>query len=181
MAACAEIVGPQRLLGVHDLLRDLIAARDDDDQHARAVERHELDALQDGRMAVGHREAHVPRRARDDVRDAGQQIVHERRGAGMLAQLMLDIRRGAGRPAALEQEVHEDAIPAIGRHASGRGVRLMEIAALFQVGQHASARWPTTPAARFRCASTCDETGSPVSMYSRTSVASRRLDRSDSS
>ena len=31
------------------------------------------------------------------------------------------------------------------------------------------------------CASTCEETGSPVSMYSRTSVASNRRDRSVSS
>jgi hypothetical protein len=35
----------------------------------------------------------------------------------MLAQLMLDVRRPASGAVALEQEVHEDSIPAIGRHA----------------------------------------------------------------
>ena len=131
-----QIVGPQELLRVHHLLRHLISARDDDDEDARAVERHELDALEDRRMAVGHREAHMPCRARDDARDAGQQIVHQRRRAGVLAQLVLDVRRGTCRTAALEQEIHEDSIPAIGGDASRRGVWLVEVAALLQVRQH---------------------------------------------
>ena len=82
---------------------------------------------------------------------------------------------------ALEQQVDEHAIAAVGRHTSGRGVRLMDVA----VGPRAARSRlrmvaDDTPSPLSR-ASVCDGTGSPVAMYSRTSAASSRRDRSESS
>jgi hypothetical protein len=79
-----QVVGPHRLAGVHHLLGDLVAPRHDDDEHLRAAERDELDALQDGRVAGREREAHVPRGPRHQVRHARQQAVGQRRALGVV-------------------------------------------------------------------------------------------------
>ena len=61
----------------------------------------------------------------------------QRRALSLLAQPVLDDGRRPGALAALEQQVDEHAVAAIGRHASGRRVRLMHVAAVLELRQHA--------------------------------------------
>jgi hypothetical protein len=49
---------------------------------------------------------------------------------------MLDDGRRPGALAALEQQVDEDAIAAVGRHAPGRRVGLMHVAAVLELREH---------------------------------------------
>ncbi|MNC89161.1 hypothetical protein D3C83_50630 [compost metagenome] len=49
---------------------------------------------------------------------------------------MLDAHRGPRRPPALEQQIDERAVAAVGRHAPGRGMRLVDVAELLELGEH---------------------------------------------
>ena len=135
-----EIVGTDVFAGIDDLLRDLIPLRHDDDQDTRAAERHEFDSLQDGPGRASHREADLSRSARHHVGHAGEQVVHQRRSSGVLAELIFDPGRRPGGPAALEQEIDEDAVATVGRHTPGRRVRLMDEAGFFELSQHVAHR-----------------------------------------
>ena len=160
----SQIVRTDTFAGIDDLLRDLVAARDHDDQDLRAVERNELDALQHGGIVGREGKAHVPGGARDQMRDRRQQVVHQRRLHGLPAQLLLDVHVRDGRSPALEQDVDERAVAEVGWHATGRGVRLVNVALLFELCQHVSNRGrrqtktavvrdrpATRPARRCRC------------------------------
>ena len=88
------------------------------------------------RLGVGQCKGHVTNRLRHDMRDARQQMVHQRRLSCVLAKLHFDVRRNASRAACLQQQIDENAVSAIGGDASGRGVRLMNVAAFVQLHQH---------------------------------------------
>ena len=99
---------------------------------------------------------------------------------GVLPQLVLDGSGRSRRLAALEQQVNEDAVAAIGRDAASRGMRLMQIPSASSRANMFRIVADDTPRPLWR-ASACDETGSPVATCSRTSTANSRRDRSESS
>ena len=132
-----EVVRPQVLAGIDHFLRDLPAARHHHHEDAGSAERHELETLQHGDRIAGKRKPDVAGGARHEMRHAGEQILDERRTLSLLAQPMLDDGRRPGALAALEQQVDEHAVAAVGRHAPGRGMRLMHVAAVLELREHA--------------------------------------------
>ncbi len=72
------------------------------------------------------------------MRNRRQQIVHQRRLHGLSPQLLLDVHVGDGGSPALEQHVDERAIAEVGWNATGRGVRLVDVAMLLELRQHVS-------------------------------------------
>ena len=68
----SKILRFQRFAGVHALLRHLIPARNDDDEHPCPAQGNELDPLQHTAGIVRECEANVPGCARHKVRNAGQ-------------------------------------------------------------------------------------------------------------
>ena len=90
MAACCSSRQVVVLGGLDDLVRDVPAGRHHDDQHLAAVERHEIQVLERGRVGRRRdREPDLMRRARDFLRDVRQQVVDGARAA----QPRLDLRR----------------------------------------------------------------------------------------
>jgi hypothetical protein len=81
------------------------------------------------------READVPRRLRDDVRHARQQIVHQRRVTCMTPEQDFHVERHSRRSPRLKQQIDKDPVAAIGRHATRRRVRLMDVPTLIQLHQ----------------------------------------------
>ena len=132
-----QILRPQLFAGVDDLLRDLVAARDDDDQHAAAAERARTRSAGGSPPWLSASANPTCRAARDtrcDTLVSRSSMSGER--PACCADLVLDAERRARRLAALEQQIDEHPVAAIGRHASGRGVRLVHVAELFELSQH---------------------------------------------
>ena len=82
-----------------------------------------------------------------------------------------------GGPAILEQQIHVEPIAAVGRHASSGGVRLPHETLFLQPGQHAAHR---RRGHAERAPAGDDQRGHRLAvwMYSRTTVARMRLERS---
>ena len=131
---------------------------------------------------IGRRDgkADVPRHFRQHVRRARQQVVDERRVAGLLAQPRFDTGGVLAGPPRLEQQVD---VEAVARDRSARG-RLRCAAATrspsLRVAPARCGWWRTTATAPARRVSAAEATGSPVSMYSRMSAARMRRVRSES-
>jgi hypothetical protein len=69
-----QIVGLERFADLDDFLDDVSAAGDDDDEHARGAQRHELDTVEHrGLVRRPNREADALRGLRQHVRDLRQQ------------------------------------------------------------------------------------------------------------
>ena len=81
-----EIVGAYLFAGIHHLLPDLASRRDHDDQDARAAERDKLDPLQERVRGATQGKCQMPRGPRDEVRGAGQHVVHQGPAFRLLAQ-----------------------------------------------------------------------------------------------
>ena len=129
-----EVVRADTFARIHHLLGDLVAPGDHDDQDPGAVERNELDALKHRGVVDRERKAHVPGGARNQMRHRRKQVVHERRLHGVAPQLLFDVHLGKGLgPAAFEQEIDECPVAEVRRHATGRGVGLMDVAVLLEL------------------------------------------------
>ena len=156
--------------------------RDDDDEHARSRRAARI------RCAAGRRSSVPPIAkptccdgARHHVRDADQQVVDERRTLGLLPQLVLDDGGRTRRLAALEQQSRRTR-DSRGRSARGRPRCAADGRSRRPRVARGRCGWsPTTRRARSRARASATSTGSPVSMYSRTSAARSRRDRSESS
>ena len=134
----AQIVGVERFADLDHLLDDMTAARDDDDEHAGAAERNELDAIEHRRLVRrAKRETDVARRLGHHVRGLREDRVDERPRA-LAPQLGFDRAGGARRALRFEQQVDVEAVAAVGGDAAGRGVRLLDEAFFFEPGEDAA-------------------------------------------
>ena len=128
-------------------------------------------------MGRPDRETDVARRLGDDVRGLGQDGIHEAAGA-VAPEPRLDHARRPRGALRLEQQVHVEAVPAVGRDASGRRVRLLDEPFLLELGEDAAdgGRRHTEAGGAGKRRTTAP--ARQTSMYSRTSAASTRLGRS---
>ena len=130
-----QILRVDLLADVDRLARNLSAVGDDDDEHFGRAQRNEFDLFEDAVGRHRQRERDEPRRAREHLRDRGQHIFGQRRRAGVAPQLRFDRRAAAHRARCGEQLVDVEPIPAIGRDAAGRGMRLLEVSEIFELGE----------------------------------------------
>ena len=78
-AARLQILGTERVVDVHDLLRYVAAQRDDDDHHPGCGDGHELELVEPCiRMRRRQREADMMRLRGEHVRHEGQQVIRQR-------------------------------------------------------------------------------------------------------
>ena len=116
----------------------MATARDDDDEDAQPAQQHELDAIENGGLVSRtHGKAHAARSLRQHVRHLGKQGVEQTIRAAT-PQPRLDCGRRSLRTLGIEQEIHVETIATVRRNAAGRGVRLLDVAFLFQSRQDAS-------------------------------------------
>ena len=143
----------------------------------RAAQRNELDAVEHRRLVRRtDRETDAARRLRDSTCDTCGSTESSSR-SGCPAGAVPPPPRRAGRPLRLEQQVHVEAIAAVGRNAPGRGVRLLNVTLFLEPGEDVAHR--RRRHAQARGGTSIDEaTGSPEVMYSRTSAARTRRERS---
>ena len=123
------------LADVDRLARNLSAVCDDDDQHFGGAQRNEFDFFEDAVGRHRQRKRDEPRRAREHLRDRGQDIFRQRRRAGVAPQLGLDRRAAAHRARCGEQLIDVEAVPAIGRDAAGGRMGLLQVSEIFELGE----------------------------------------------
>ena len=125
--------------GGDDLVRDLPALGDEDGEELPFAQAHELDVLEHvGLGARRHEHRRVRRQIGEHVGRFAERAVDVVAG-DLIALRQLDALLLRER-AHLEQRVDEEAQPLIGRHAPGRGVRLLEQARLFEIAHHVAHR-----------------------------------------
>ena len=130
-----QLVGAELLADVDDFLNHVPAACDDDDENASATEWDELDAIEHRRLVRWTDcEPDAAGGLREHVRNLRQNRVEQAVGA-VTPETRLDRVGRAGWSLGLEQEIHVEAVPAVRRDASGRGVRLLDVALFLEPRQ----------------------------------------------
>ncbi len=132
LAASASSTRFVRRVRVDDLVQNLSAGRDDDDQHARPVELHEVDVAQPDAVAWRpDRDPDMVRGPREFVRGMIEQILDRARAS----QPRFDVGRQAARACATRGACPRRAGSRVGRCPASRRVGLADQSLLLQAGK----------------------------------------------